>query len=197
MPTPHLPPSPSLGPPDCHLHDASQSPDVRFARVSISGHHFRCLEVWSPAEHPWEGIMGESGRPGLPGPTQDHLEPLNHLWQRPAGPTRAASPRSPILTSMFLLRKKLPADEEEHSMSPAPSSQPLTTLPSPSPSSHPPHHPPSPSESPFLMLTGFQVPVHDALLVQVAQAADQAPKVIAHFRLCQSPPHFQHMSQGL
>ena len=130
------PPSPSLGPPDCHLHDASQSPDVRFARVSISGHHFRCLEVWSPAEHPWEGIMGESGRPGLPGPTQDHLEPLNHLWQRPAGPTRAASPRSPILTSMFLLRKKLPADEEEHSMSPAPSSQPLTTLPSPSPSSH-------------------------------------------------------------
>lgn len=47
------------------------------------------------------------------------------------------------------------------------------------------------------MLTGLQVPVHNALLVQVAEAADQAPKVVAHLRLCQALPHLQHVSQGL
>lgn len=35
------------------------------------------------------------------------------------------------------------------------------------------------------------------MLVQVAQATNQAPQVVAYLRLCQRLPYLQHMGQGL
>lgn len=46
-------------------------------------------------------------------------------------------------------------------------------------------------------LTELQVSVHNMLLVQVAQAADQAPQVVAYLRLRQSLPRRQHVGQRL
>ena len=95
-------------------HDAAQSPDVRLAGMSVSGHYLRSQEVWGPAEHSG-GITGAQedwGPPHQTRPTCTHpesrLRACSHLRQRPPGPILVASPRSPIFTSMFLFRKKLP-----------------------------------------------------------------------------------------
>lgn len=45
--------------------------------------------------------------------------------------------------------------------------------------------------------TELQVPVDDAPLVQVAQAADQASKIVAHLGLRQRLPCLQHVGQRL
>lgn len=55
--------------------------------------------------------------------------------------------------------------------------------------------PPPRPRGPFRVLTELQVPVDDAPLVQVAQAADQAPQVVTHLRLCQRLPRLQHVGQ--
>ena len=55
--------------------------------------------------------------------------------------------------------------------------------------------PPPRPRDPFPALTELQVPVDDAPLVQVAQAADQAPQVVTHLRLCQRLPRLQHVGQ--
>lgn len=39
--------------------------------------------------------------------------------------------------------------------------------------------------------------MHNALLVQVAEAANQAPQVVAYLRLRQRLPRLQHVGQGL
>lgn len=59
--------------------------------------------------------------------------------------------------------------------------------------------PPTPTPPPgtFPERTELQVPVHDAPLVQVTQAAHQAPQVVAHLRLRQRPPRLQHVGQRL
>lgn len=100
--------------------------------------------------------------------------PQSTLWQRPPGPTLAASPRSPIFTSMFLFRKKLPGGWGTVGGGRA------SRAPGPRPA-----------------LTRLQVPVHDVALVQVLQAADQAPQVVARLGLRQRLPHPEHVGQGL
>lgn len=55
--------------------------------------------------------------------------------------------------------------------------------------------PPTPPRGPVSMLTGLQVTVHDAPLMQVAQPADQAPQVVAHLGLRQSLPRLQNVGQ--
>ena len=56
-------------------HDAAQSPDVRLAGMSVSGHYLWSQEVWGPAEHSG-GITGAQEdwepppRPDPPAPTQ-------------------------------------------------------------------------------------------------------------------------------
>lgn len=112
----HSCPLPGPGLPGPHSHDAAQCPDVRLAGVPISGDDLRGQEVWGPTEHSGRGNGGAQegwgpyAKPGSPVFTQrDCSEPPSHLWQRPPGPTLVASPRSPIFTSMFLFKKKLPA----------------------------------------------------------------------------------------
>lgn len=114
----HLPtPGTTWALPGPHSHDAAQCPDVRLAAVPIPGDDLRGQEVWGPTEHSGRYNRGlrKAGGPMpdwvhlcSPRETAQSLHP--HLWQRPPGPTLAASPRSPIFTSMFLFRKKLPAE---------------------------------------------------------------------------------------
>lgn len=158
--------------------------------MSVSGHYLWSQEVWGPAEHSG-GITGAQEDwepPHQARPTCTHPEsPLracSHLWQRPPGPILVASPRSPIFTSMFLFKKKLPCGGErsgavrkERGLS----GSPALTLP----------------RSPAPARTELQVPVDDAPLVQVAQAADQASKIVAHLGLRQRLPCLQHVGQRL
>lgn len=82
---------------------------------------------------------------------------------------------------MFLLRKKLPGSGR--GIAHGGGSVPTSRRPRP--------------QFPCLALTELQVAMHDAGLVQVAQAADQAPQVVAHFWLGQGLPRPQHVGQRL
>lgn len=136
------------------------------------------------AQEGWHPRARLQGQPCPPIQTSQS-PPGSHPWQRPPGPTLAASPRSPIFTSMFLLRKKLPGSGRGivHG---------ADLHPPPDASAHSPR-----PQFPFPALTELQVSVHDVPLVQVVQAADQAPQVVAHLRLCQGLPRPQHVGQRL